>query len=76
MKTLVKVTTTGYLQNLFNSEQLRFKVSRGDFIILFYYFTTTRAEALIKRTTAFIYKKLTILNSPIIFCQLIMAWLG
>ena len=69
MKTLIRVTMTEYLQGLFNSEQLCFKISRGDFIIcIFYYFATTRAEALIKRTTASIYKKLTTLNPPIILC--------
>ena len=37
-----------------------FKILRGNFIILFYYFAITQAKALIKRATAPIYKKFII----------------
>ena len=41
-----------------NNKYLRFQ--KETLLFVFYYFTTTQAEALIKQTTAPIYKKFTI----------------
>ncbi len=60
MKILIRVNNCLF-QGLYNSEQL--KVSRFQeetLLFLLYYFTTSQAEALIKQTTASIYKKFTI----------------
>ena len=76
MKTLVRVKGL-FINKVYsrvNNYVSRFQ--EETLLVVFYYFATTRAEALIKQTTAPIYKKLTTLNLPIIFYQLIMAWLS